>query len=77
MKIYSTDIQIETKKYINTFIPIYIHMYISNITYVNITNYLKISSKRCLFSKFEHLCGSLVSFKDMVPYVKLLGTCSE
>lgn len=44
MKIYSTDIQ--TKKYINTFTPIYLHtysMYISNITHVNITNYLEIS----------------------------------
>lgn len=44
-------------------------MYKSNITYVNITNYLEISSTRRLFSKHERLCGGLVSFKDRVLHV--------
>lgn len=54
-------------------------MYISNITHVNITNYLEISSTRRLFSKHERLCVVWLVLKTWYPMFrcKLLAVNSS
>lgn len=54
-------------------------MYISNITHVNITNYLEISSTRRLFSKHERLRVVWLVLKTWCPMFrcKLLAVNSS